>query len=957
MRLNCKFNTLLILHQNIAGLLSKKDLLELVLKDLYANNGKYVDVICLSETFVRTGDEANINIEGFELAAWFSRSKRRGGTCILCRDHLETKPLNFLNEFKTELYFEVCGTEIKHLNCIVICIYRIPNCNYILFMNNLDALLKIVRTKTRKQVIITGDFNIDFLKPSHQLDEFNKIIHNYNFKAHINLPTRLNTCIDQILSNISEAVGEVLPLNLSDHNTGQTLRIPKLGKYVPSSYEYVKKRDFSHELVEKFCHTLACLSWNEVYSEPDANIAFNNFYDVYTMFFNLWFPVCKVKVTKTRHCNKWMTKGLRNALKTKRYLRYRYYEDKTIENKLKYNRYNKLLKKCVLTSRKLENKAILYNAKNISKTSWEVINTDTGKINKRNKMIDKIICNNQSMFKPIDIANVFNDFFINTTHKNYNFNNNFNQYDYSLQFNNSNMFLFPIDPIAVVNIIKKLSNTRSVGYDDIPTHIVKSTSDIIAPVLSHLINMTFQQGVFPDKLKISIVKPIFKAGDKNFPGNYRPITLIPIFAKILEKAMYTRLMSFIKVNEIISDHQNGFQKGKSTSLATFNLINKIVDNVDKGHKTVAIFFDMSKAFDHVSHKLLLKKCETYGMRGLAYSWLESYLSNRRQIVEVVGSGPEKMQQYYRSSVLYNRVGVPQGTILGPILFLLYINDLPLVTNHNCTLFADDISIVISDMKNQNYENVINTATADIIKWLNYNNLQVNIEKTKYIQFVNRGKKEKLNVVHNGQTLVECDTTTFLGFALDDRCTWKMHVDKVCSKVNRFVYVLWRLTRITDMKTALMAYHAFVVSNLRYGILIWGNSSHVRRTLIAQKQCIRAICNIPRRTSCKSYFVKLKLLTVHSIYIYEVCVFVKQHPDMFTTKRDITRFNTRYPDRLVLPNMNTVMRSKSCYSMCIKIFNRLPDELKKLPITTFKKKLFSFLVEKCYYSLNDFLCNN
>lgn len=192
--------------------------------------------------------------------------------------------------------------------------------------------------------------------------------------------------------------------------------------------------------------------------------------------------------------------------------------------------------------------------------------------------------------------------------------------------------------------------------------------------------------------------------------------------------------------------------------------------------------------------------------------------------------------------------------------------------------------------------------------------------------------------------------------LDDHCSWKLHVDKVCSKINRFAYVLWRLTRVADKKTALRAYHGFVASNLRYGILIWGNSVHIHRTFVAQKQCVRAIANIHIPTSCKEYFISLQLLTVHSMYIYEVCIFVKMHNEMFKKKRDITNINTRYPDRLVLPKMHTAMRGRNCYAMCIKIFNHLPEQLRALPLKKLRHKLFTWLVNKCFYSTTEYFAN-
>ena len=446
---------------------------------------------------------------------------------------------------------------------------------------------------------------------------------------------------------------------------------------------------------------------------------------------------------------------------------------------------------------------------------WNIINRKLYKKRKKNQIKVKKIKNKQGelVTSNDEISKAFNSFFVNigkdlaSSIRNVPLTIHSKSVKHSIQ-------LYDTTEDEIKKIIKNLSSKKCTRTNDVPTKFLKISVDIISPFLSRLFNFCMKNGVYPDSLKIAQVIPIYKnKGSKDECSSYRPISILSQINKVFEKLIKSRLMAFLDKYKVLSEHQFGFRKNNSTSFAIYDLVENLIKNKDDDKYTCTFFLDLSKAFDTVDRSILIKKLWHYGIRGMPLELLKSYLTNRKQYTLVNGVSSQQMAI---------DIGVPQGSVLGPLLFLLYINDLPLASKSIIKMFADDTCLVFSSSNLNELQIMINCEVRKIDDWMASNKLTLNYSKTRFMLTHRKKDNPLLNLYINNNKIEQVRSFEYLGVTIDEKLSWSEHIKTVETKLSQACGALARLRHHVDHRCLRAMYYGHAYSHLQYSILAWSS---------------------------------------------------------------------------------------------------------------------------------------
>ena len=409
-------------------------------------------------------------------------------------------------------------------------------------------------------------------------------------------------------------------------------------------------------------------------------------------------------------------------------------------------------------------------------------------------------------------------------------------------------------------------------------------------IIADLINTCFQNGTFPKSLKKAVVLPLFKKDDPEIMSNYRPISILPTLSKVFEKCLKTRLLHYFSRNNLFNKFQFGFQTGVSTQDAILHLTEKIYDNFNHFISTLAIYIDFSKCFDTLNRPILLKKLEAYGIKGIPLSLFRSYLSERYQAVKV-----NNVVSEYKSI----NSGVPQGSVLGPILYLIYVNEIPNISSQFSTvLFADDTTLIFNHSNKYELFKSCDYGINLFYSWCCANRLSINISKTKAMLFSKTlTVRDIADIYMNNIKIDYASSTKFLGVIIDDKLKFNLHINEINNKISKNIGVIYKLRQYIQTSTLVNVYRSIIECYLNYCNIIFGNSfeTHVSPLFISQKKVLRIMTYHPPLAHSNQIFLDLKLLKVCDLYKYNLGIYMWKNIDKFSQNFRINPMNTRSGD--------------------------------------------------------------
>ena len=937
---------------NIRSLCNTKNLDSL--KCALESMNSYPTVIGITETWLKKNSRDPCT----ELSnyAFFAKSRSKckgGGVGLYIRKNLTHWLRDDLSMFE-EGCFESIFVEINLGKFKIICgtVYRPPFTDSDLNTKFLDTLsLVLGKLKREKKLLfLMGDFNRNLLDPDLQTDLFLDEMFSCGLFPLIDKPTRISTTatlLDNIWTNnyIHPCKSAIVTDPISDHfAVFQSTLLPTSISHI-SNAENI--RILNDTNLHRFQEMLEELCWEDVYEQIDPDPAFTMFLEKLQSKYNEAFPVI-TRVKPKSKINGWFDAELSSLQKAKRTAYLRFLRTNDPESQMSYHKIRNHYERVIKTKKSQYFEKRLASCRNDLKHTWYIINDIIGR--KISISPNCIKSNDRLLTDSLEIAESFNEHFSTIASKLR------TKLDSSLSSKNSksksspskifpSLFFTPTTAYEVKKVISTIKPKNSCGVDEFPTKLLRYLPTSALDLLAHIFNLSLSTGKYISVFKVAKVTPVYKNGNAHIVSNYRPISVLSAFSKILEKLVHKRILSFLNQNNILSNLQFGFRPSFSTQLACSYLSSKISDLFHDNNLVLAIFLDLTKAFDTLDHDILLSKLSNYGFRGVVNDWFRDYLNGRQQKVRI-------NDKY--SNLKPISYGVPQGSTLGPVLFLIYINDVFQNLDYETILYADDATVLVHAKSLPDLFNTANESLNIVHNNLLINKLTLNIAKTKFMILTPQPHRLVRNPDHvisvNKIPISEVSKFRFLGVTLSNNLSWKSHIESVHSKLRTCLGIIYKARDCLNTSCLMSIFHSLASSHLNYCITTWCNTNFSKISKL-QNLCnriLRLIFHRCARDNIDDIYKKFAILKIKDKFKFEICCLVYKFlhqllpacfNKFFQRNSEIHSRRTRQSNDLHLPLFRKSICKQSLKFVGVKLWNEIPDEIKQSKtLGQFKKRL-------------------
>ncbi|MCG8113419.1 MAG: reverse transcriptase domain-containing protein [Candidatus Thiodiazotropha taylori] len=918
-------------HLNIQGLCGKIDQVRLML----TSENNLVHIFGISESKLKDMHPENVFfIDGYQTPIRKDRIEGGGGIIVYIKENIIYKRRNDLESNDLEsVWIEVCPTNGKSF--LVCYIYRHPS-STVMWNEHFENCLDLVLAE-EKEFFMLGDFNRDLLNNTIKRNWLD-FIAPFGLSQMVDQATRITsrsaTLIDHIYCNIEENCSNICvpKLGLSDHFPVFVTR--KINLHVPKSHHYtISYRCFKTFNEENFIKDLRNVPWDTIKIFDDPNDVLDAWNDLFIDVVDQHIPIKKHRV-KHKTQPQWLTPEIIDSIKTRD--RFKAIGDED-QFKIWRNKVTSLIRK----SKKSRYEALLEENTNPN-CIWKLFKEVGASKKCKTKSNVQIKINDVLSENSEEVSNAFNNFFVQVAdsikepilpskHE------KLQAFCRSKNPNNVNFNIPCLELNKVEKTLKSLDITKATGTDNIGPRLLKIAASEIAESITFICNCSIQNSLFPDRWKDAKVSPLHKNGPCDDVNNYRPISVLPVLSKILEKHVHLSLMSYLNEHDFLHPTQSGFRSAHSCETALVNMIDRWLQCLDNGQLVGVVLVDFKKAFDLVDHNILLQKLKLYNLSEKALNWFSSYLMSRTQRVSINNVLSE------HRSILH---GVPQGSILGPLLFLMFINDLPLYTNGVSTdMYADDTTLFDISTSKEAVQTNLQKALLNLDVWCRHNGMVINSSKTKVMLITTSQKRSKLDndtlqLKYKDVTLHMVSYDKILGVYVDNNLTWSYHINFVTKKVSSYLWLLSRIKEYLTIENRVKFYKSYIQPHLDFCNIIWGNTSqgNLLKIYRLQKRACRIILNYEIEDMVSSLNT-IKILTIYEriflrkakfmfkVFIQEAPLYIRNMFEPTVLNNDARVLRSSSNNNFVIPKPNKELFKFSMSYSGTLIWNILPEYIK------------------------------